>query len=691
MRTTRRTFIQTSALAGAGLLVSGRRVFGRGLDPIKNLRKFVAALPGLGPTGIPVATPDTSMYPGVDYYKIVMGQYQQQMHPDLPPTTLWGYADATSGPARFRYLGPAVVATSGRPVRVKFGNGLPLVHPLPIDHSIPGAEKNQPDNRACAHLHGGFVAWASDGNPFAWSAPDGSHGPSRVAWLLNDKGHTTDENWYPNAQSARLMWYHDHALGITRLNAYAGLAAPYVLIDTDELGMFGSSGTVLPNQVPGIPLVLQDKSFKNVRDKWGNPGDLWYPSVGEQDADFPGGKPAKLPSPSCVPEFFGDTIVINGMAFPELTLKPGLYRFRMLNGTQSRVFNLQLYHEDTLNAGEPNLAAPGPNFIQIGTEGGFLPQPAVVPSGHQYDRDKYLAHDSTGYSLVLGGAERADVIIDFSASANASFVLYNDAAAPFPDGDAAADYFTGSPDNPASGPLGYGPNTRTMMRIRITNESYSGPTAAAVLAALYAKLPTLTSTSGSLLVPDALIGSANGLTYPGATSRLRTLNEGWDQYGRLIQMLGTSAESRRNYTVYGMEYVDAVLPEEACSPGDVQIWDIYNTTGDTHPIHFHLVNVQILGRAPFTLQSDGTVIFTPAGSFVPPDTNERGSKETVRMNPNEVTRVIMRFDLPPDPVVNGQAVTVPQSPRTGGFEYVWHCHILEHEEHDMMRPLIISV
>ena len=126
------------------------------------------------------------------------------------------------------------------------------------------------------------------------------------------------------------------------------------------------------------------------------------------------------------------------------------------------------------------------------------------------------------------------------------------------------------------------------------------------------------------------------------------------------------------------------------------MWDIYNTTGDVHPIHFHLVNVQILGRAPFAQDGDGNPVggnFTPSGPWIAPDANERGYKETVRMNPGEVTRVVMRFTLPPDPVVNSagknRPIQVPTSPRTGGYEYVWHCHILEHEEHDMMRPLVV--
>ena len=176
----------------------------------------------------------------------------------------------------------------------------------------------------------------------------------------------------------------------------------------------------------------------------------------------------------------------------------------------------------------------------------------------------------------------------------------------------------------------------------------------------------------------------------------KTLNEDFDEYGRLIQMVGTDKSFGLNNTgtvTYSRAYMDPIdqsdeMPEE----GETQVWDVYNTTGDTHPIHFHLVNVKIIGRAPFPpVASDGTVTFEQ-DRLRAPDRNERGWKETVRMNPGEVTRVAMRFDLPKMPnAINGRfPVKIPKSPRTGGYEYVWHCHILEHEEHDMMRPLIVT-
>ena len=171
----------------------------------------------------------------------------------------------------------------------------------------------------------------------------------------------------------------------------------------------------------------------------------------------------------------------------------------------------------------------------------------------------------------------------------------------------------------------------------------------------------------------------NGMLHlpPGVKVRQLTLNETFDGYGRLIQLLGTNKPVNGGF---GRAYMDPATetPEE----GTTEVWQIANLTGDTHPIHFHLVNVQLLGRQPFdAAHYNGTPHYT--GPAQGPLRTELGWKETVRMNPGEVTTVIMKFDLPTVPF------SVPSSPRTGGNEYVWHCHILEHEEHDMMRPLVV--
>jgi spore coat protein A len=177
--------------------------------------------------------------------------------------------------------------------------------------------------------------------------------------------------------------------------------------------------------------------------------------------------------------------------------------------------------------------------------------------------------------------------------------------------------------------------------------------------------------------------------YLGRVDRRLTLNEDFDDYGRLIQTIGTfTSRSIDNHGIptWGLPYMAPTT--ETPRAGAIEVWQIFNLTGDTHPIHIHLVNVQIIQRQPFAgLPGAEGVDWRYTGRAIPPDANEIGWKETVRMNPGEVTTVIAQFSLPSLPTA---AMRDAVSPRTGGHEYVWHCHILEHEEHDMMRPLVVG-
>ena len=694
---TRRNFLKMATMAGSSALLMRGLAWPFAQSPTQ-IRKFIVPLQGLGPTGIPVATPNTTLFPGEDSYAIRVGEFLQWMHPDLPgPTKFWGYADVTNGQApNHRYLGGVIVAKKNRPVRLKAINQLPPVHPLPVDTTIMGAELDS--NRICVHLHGGLVDWTSDGGPHAWFSPTGS-GPS----FLNGTGVPGEALYrYPNNQSARLVWYHDHAIGITRLNAYAGIASAYII--RDDVEGFLIKNNIIPSNE--IPLVIQDKTFVSQQavDKgyvWGKPGELWYPHQYQKASDpegrwdygpdigFPATQP--LPDPSCVPEFFADTAVINGSLYPFLPVERRHYRFRILNGSQARFYNLQLYYASSQDAGEADLNKPGPRIIQIGNEGGFTPFPVVLNNPPtkftvQFDANGDPIGSTLKYNLLLGPAERADVIIDFSnVPAGSKLILYNDAPAPFPAGDPLVDYFTGNPDQTAFGGApstepGVGPNTRTLMQFRVMPRS--GP---ADLAAMNL-LETLAVNGGSALstLVNSLLPKLEKLeTRRAVQVRDLTLNETFDDAGRLIQMLGTNkvqSTAPDGTLEFGMPY-DAEATE-VVGRGTTEVWRIFNTTGDTHPMHFHLVNVQVLSRQPFNVAGyDGTPEFTGPARL--PDANELGWKETVRMNPGECTTVIMRFDVP------NSSSAVPVSPRTGGYEYVWHCHILEHEEHDMMRPLIV--
>jgi spore coat protein A len=229
-----------------------------------------------------------------------------------------------------------IVANRGVPVRINVLNELPSAHTLPVDQSIPGAEFGQAENRAALHLHGGFVPWPSDGGPFHWSTPEGVRGPSVVDWLPTNKRRVlNNDHYYPNDQSARLMWYHDHAIGITRLNAYAGLASGYILRDPAELELIASGA--IPSRE--IPLIIQDKIFDV-------DGSLWYPSIYDQDFfsyEPPPGAPS-LPVPSTGAEFWGDTMLVNGTAYPYAEVEPRRYRLRILNACNTRFVTLRLVY-----------------------------------------------------------------------------------------------------------------------------------------------------------------------------------------------------------------------------------------------------------------------------------------------------------------------------------------------------------
>jgi spore coat protein A, manganese oxidase len=264
-------------------------------------------------------------------------------------------------------------------------------------------------------------------------------------------------------------------------------------------------------------------------------------------------------------------------------------------------------------------------------------------------------------SLVVAPAERPDILIDFSRHAGQSIILYNDAPAPFPVGDPRNDYFPlwnvkGSPVN-ALTPAGFGPNSRVLMRFDVAAAASADPPL------------TITTRSDFTSGIDPL--------------RQLTLNETFDPYGRLIQMLGTLVPPGSPSAGFGRAYESPAT--EVVRAGSIEVWEIFNTTADVHPMHFHLVNVQVINRQPFQVSSLGSTKgganFT--GPATPAEPNETGWKDTVMMFPGTVTRIIMKFDLASVPF------TVPASPRTGGNEYVWHCHILEHEEHDMMRPLVV--
>jgi FtsP/CotA-like multicopper oxidase with cupredoxin domain len=859
-----------------------------GLDTPNNLGQF-----------IPVAVADTESYPGSDYYEIGIVEYEEQMHTDLNPTKLRGYVqlattkvpgagvsltnpDGTAillpngtpakGVTKAHYLGPLISSTKNRPVRILFRNLLPTGAKgdlfVPVDTTVMGSGAGplltaaDPDprnpqcgdlpkpagcyaeNRATLHLHGGFSPWISDGTPHQWVVPAGettsyTKGVSvKNVPDMPDPGPGAITFFYTNQQSARLMFYHDHAWGMTRLNVYVGGAAGYVISDDAEKKLVADG--VIPGPADTLPLIVQDKTFVPSdaqlsatdplwdKARWGTDGDLWaphvyvpaqnpgdasgvnqfgrwaygpwfwpptnnidYPPIPNEyydstcDPDLGWCEPELMPGTPFVSmgmESFHDTPVVNGTAYPTVTVEPKPYRLRVLNAANDRSFNLSLYQADPkadtevqLNPDEvaaaladptvfptPVAGTEGPDWIQIGNEGGFLPAPVVIPAQPTTwvnDPTVFNAGNVDGHSLLLAPAERADVIVDFSKFAGKTLILYNDAPAAFPARDPRYDYYTGNGDYRDTGgtpptPVGYGPNTRTVMQIKVAGTpapAFDLPGLEAAFAHKADKSGVFESSQNPIIVGQSEYNSAYGASFKGndglvqiydemfgfktlAGPQLRIplqrkaiqdeMGEAFEQeYGRMSGNLGLEAPNAQppNQQILilypfvnpatevvkpiGLPPGVDVTPISSASDG-TQIWKITHNGVDTHPIHFHLFDVQLLNRVGWD------------GIIRKPDLNELGWKETVRISPLEDTIVALRPFLPklpfglPDSIrpLNpampigstaifnnvdgfGNPITpaITNAMTNFEWEYVWHCHILSHEEMDMMRPISAQV
>ncbi len=1153
-----------------------------------SVRKFMNGLPLFGPAGannlgqyLSVGHPDTLTYPGSDYYEIELREFTQQMHEDLPPTTLRSYVQTNMGtnaagtsnnvaPDALNYLGVNIIATKDRPVRVKFTNSLPTGEGgdlfLPVDTTQMGAgmgplkdaavgTKMYTENRATLHMHGGKTPWISDGTPHQWITPAGeiTSYPKGVSVRnvpdMPDPGDGSMTFFYTNQQSARMLFYHDHSYGITRLNVYAGEVAGYLIRDDTEKALIADG--IIPSDE--IPLVVQDKTFVDAETitqtdptwNWGSTpgtahtGDLWWPHVyvpaqnpGDVSGVNPFGRwhygpwfwppttgieqgpvpniyydPINAPwEPPLMPgtpdnsagmEAFHDTSVVNGTLFPVLEVDPKAYRFRILNGSDDRFVNLQLYEADpnkgltpTREAGSNryatavqaamaafpdwtgvtnviiasgedvsqvdalssaglagvydaplllvkgmsipdetrdallampdgltvhivggppavspgvmsgldaiagvdsverisglnrystavavadkmktilgatfptsafvvngsnvnnltdslvaapasvtmhypillvrNTSAPaetkaalsslgitrpyivggppavsvavatelgvasgdrisgpdryatavafanrakaeswltskyvgvagttvdalsggvtmghlggpillsgksvlpsatkaflsankddiydvfvfgdtsvvdegvmafimtaisrltevkmvpaaitqtnfpeswpvdgraggvpdpdtaGPQWVQIATEGGFLPKPAVFdnqPITWVADPTLFNVGNVDLHTMMLAPAERADVILDFSQYAGKTLILYNDAPTAHPALDPRTDYYTDSPDLRDSGgtkPIraGFGPNTRTMMKIKVAAKTPAQPYDLATLEAAFASTPTtdgvFAASQNPPLLPNDRYDSAFATSFPtDAYARIYSkemtfttmagttvtfplqakaiqdeMGETFDPvYGRMMANLGLTVTGVPGFALRSfVDPVTEILTDakaEALTPvldDGTQIWKITQNGVDTHPIHFHLFDVQVINRVGW----DGFIRL--------PDDNELGWKDTVRVAPLEDTIVALRpvapkmtFGIPdsvrylnPTEPVDSMMGFIQTDPYTGeplvtpttnqlfnfGWEYVWHCHLLSHEEMDMMRPIAFQV
>jgi spore coat protein A len=678
----RRTFIKWVGGASAGFYLLGRlpglsapaalaAIEGGTLDP-RDIPKYRTALliPPVMPRAGTIINPRGKP---IDYYEISMTQFQQQILPaGMPTTTVWGYGAVKSASKNGLLVHNApsltIEAQWNRPVRVKWINDLKkengeyLPHLLPVDQTLhwanpPGGTGGR-DTRPTfdetpgpytgpvpivTHVHGAVgVADDSDGYAEAWYLPAASGFPAGYAtegtWykFFKDKAKASyGATWepgtatfqYPNHNRASTIWYHDHALGMTRLNVYAGPAGFYLIRGGpagDKAVLDSRSGTtaVLSGPAPmegdkfppnktyyEIPIAIQDRAFNA-------DGSLFYPDSREffdgATAENPGFIPDTDLAPIWNPEFFGNTIMVNGNTWPFQTVEQRRYRLRFLNGCQSRFLILDFNN------------IPGVEVWQIGNEGGFLAAPV------------HLTADN-GNRLLMGLAERADVIVDFTNVPIGNYVLANVGPdEPFGGGEPPDDFDQADPDT-----------TGQIMEFRVVQAVASDQTTPPQFLVLPAIAP--------LPVPST--------TRPLALLEMMSMY--WD--GPAEAMLG-------NVDVDGtpVHKMWAEAVSENPSQGDTEVWEFYNATADAHPMHIHEIVFEVVNRQSLVTNEDGetTAPFQLVGDPRPPEPWENGLKDTVIAYPGEVTRVRAQFNTP------GQ--------------FVWHCHIVEHEDNEMMRPYRIG-
>jgi len=609
------------------------------LDP-RSVAKYVT------PLFILPAMPRSGTVGGVvDSYSVAARQFSQQiLPPGQPPTNVFGYG-STTDPRTFHYPSYTIEARVNRPVRARWanqlvdGSGRYLPHLLAVDPTIhwanPGGGTAGRDSRPefsstpgpyrgpvplVTHLHGAHVVDDSDGYPAAWYLPDARNIPRGFATTGSfydqfarqfrarvgvgwDPGTATFQ--YSNDQRATAMWFHSHELGLTRLNIYAGLSGFFLL----RGGPADLPAGTLPGPAPAegdpagtryyeIPLMIQDRSFN--RD-----GSLFFPRDRGFFGDVPPGGPfipdSDIP-PIWNPEFFGNTVVVNGRTWPVLTVEPRRYRFRVLNACNTRVFFLKIVTDPL--AQRPARAAL-PMWI-IGSDGGFLPAPV------QADR------------LVSAVAERYDVIVDFSqVPVGTQLYLINEGPdEPFGGGEPNVDFLPADPST-----------TGQVMKFVVVPRTS----------------PDTTTPPARLTLP--------AVTPVGAATRTRrlSLNEmaAASVDAPIMGMLGTlNADNTPNPLGWG-----AAVTEQP-RLNSTELWELWNFTEDGHPIHLHQVQFQVVDRRPMA-----------GGPSRAPDPVETGFKDTVIALPAEITRLRARFDI--------------------AGRYVWHCHIIDHEDNEMMRPYLV--
>jgi spore coat protein A len=681
---TRRTFIRAAGATGAGFILYAMQPGGRAIAlaqvahaalPAGSIPKFAT------PLLIPPVMPRSGTIPtrggkNVDTYEISMRQITQQILPaGFPATTVWGYGAVAAASKKGLLIHNApsltIEARWNRPVRVKWINelvdadGTFLPHLLPVDPTLhwanpPGGVDHR-DHRPrfettpdaytgpvpiVTHVHGSVgVGDESDGYAEAWYLPDAVDIPAAYAtegtwydFFAGKAGAGFGAAWgpgfatfqYPNDQRASTIWYHDHTLGMTRLNVYAGPAGFFLIRGGpagDDAVVDDRTGApaVFPGPAPKegdkfppnttyyeIPIAVQDRSFEP-------DGSLFYPDSREF---FDGIVGPYLPggdfSPIWNPEFFGETLIANGNTWPYQVVEQRRYRFRFLNGCQSRFLILDFS------------GIPGVRAWQIGNEGGFLAAPVDL-AGH-------------ANRLLMSPAERADLIVDFTEVPLGDHVLGNVGPdEPFGGGVPGIDFPVANPDT-----------TGQVLAFRVVPAVGQDPTTPPE----HLVLPPIAPLPAEAVVRRLAL--------------IELMGEGVDDEGEPLEgpteaVLGTVEAG----LPIAYEWADEVT--ENPDVGTTEVWEFVNTTGDAHPMHVHEVAFEVVSREGLVTEGDEGEVVVPVqldGDVRPPEPWETGVKDTVIAYPGEVTRVRATFD------------------RAG--QYVWHCHIVEHEDNEMMRPYRIG-
>ncbi|KAH8964100.1 hypothetical protein BDL97_04G046000 [Sphagnum fallax] len=589
--------------------------------------------------------------------QLTLGAYKitQKLHRDLPPTPLYAFGTSRDTAS---YPGPTLEARRGVESYVRFENHIhDRQHMLRVDKTLmwanPQTSSNDNDDSGggvpiVPHLHGGEVESSSDGYPDAWFTATGGGGVA-----LHGPAYRTQNYTYANSQPATMLWYHDHSLGIVRLNVLSGLFGAYIIREDEdedtsssskaELEKNRSSRTsyswMLPKEEEELVLLLHDMQFFP-------DGSINFPTIGDSPKMHP----------SWCPEYFGDTILVNGKAWPYVRVQPRMYRLRVVNAANARFFQLSLSDERL-------------SFVQIGTDGGLLDRPQVLSE------------------LTIAPAERIDFLIDFAllGSGAHEILLLNSGPAPFPSGD------------PAFSP----PRTKNVMKFFVVKDS---PRQRQNPEPERARIPA--QLRGGETEEDEEASSALVKTVP-IESFLQEAN--WRT--NFMVEFDDKDDSPTHSLLSNHSWSDPVTEKPVL--GATEVWEFINFTPDAHPMHIHLVQFRFLNQQSFNQSLSQTTMGMGMGMEVGeegkscsfhlpfpdprscfteeprgPAANQVGWKDTIVSWPGNVTRLLLQWTSR-DGDGSGSGQFFPFD-ATAGPGYVWHCHILDHEDNEMMRPIAIQ-